>query len=71
VEIAKSEVEYFGHTVYRSKMVGRGKRIRKAELMTYGAQLIYAIRQFVTNEEIIFHIGVRTNGEFSGDAFVP
>ena len=71
VEIAKAEAEYFGHTVYRSKMVGRGKRIRKAELMTYGAQLIYMIRQFVTNEEIIFHIGVRTNGEFSGDAFVP
>lgn len=71
VEIAKSEIEYFGNTVYRSRMVGRGKRIRKAELMTYGAQLIYLIRQFITGEEIIFHIGVRTNGQYSGDAFVP
>ena len=71
IEITKSEIEYFGNSFYRSKMIGKGKRIKKVELMTYGAQLIYLIRQFITDEEIIFHIGVRTNGEYSGDAFVP
>jgi len=38
--------------------------------MVYGARLNYAIRQFITDEEIVFHIGVKAGGAYGADAFV-
>lgn len=70
VEIAKSERQYYGNSYYSSKKIGAGKRIKKEELMVYGARLNYAIRQFLTGEEIVFHIGARVGGQYGSDAFV-
>ena len=70
VEIAKSECLFYGNSYYTSKKIGAGKKIKKEDLMIYGARLNYAIRQFITDEEIIFHIGVKAGGAYGADAFI-
>ena len=42
------------------------------QLMIYGAQLIYLIRQFIQEEEILFHMATKTNdGKYETSAFIP
>lgn len=39
--------------------------------MVYGAQLIYLIRQFLTDEEIIYHMATKdNNGKYQASAFI-
>ena len=42
------------------------------ELMVYGAQLIYLLRSFITNEDIVFHMAsFDSQRRYQADAFVP
>lgn len=71
VQIAQTEQVYYGNVKYSSKKIGAGKKVKKEELMIYGARLSYALRSFFLDEEIIFHIATRTNGSYGADAFIP
>lgn len=42
------------------------------QLMVYGAQLIYLLRSFITNEDIVFHMASKdSQGKYQADAFIP
>lgn len=66
------------HYFYRTKEYGylynRGNNISSEEeqkLMIFGAQLIYTLRTFIHNEEIIFHMASRTErGNYQSSAFI-
>lgn len=44
----------------------------ESRLMVYGAQLIYALRSFIQEEEITFHMASRSaDGKYEASAFIP
>lgn len=45
--------------------------VERSDLLVYGARLIYQLRSFLTQEEIIFHIGVKSQGKYSNSAKIP
>lgn len=71
VVVAKNEYQ-IGQTIgYRYSM--RRKRnigVSREDLMVYGARLIYALRAFLNQDEIIYHIGIKADGSYSNSAKV-
>lgn len=44
---------------------------RKKEVYVFGAQFLYTLREFLTGEEIIFHIGIKNSkGSYKDDIYV-
>ena len=45
--------------------------VERSDLLVYGARLIYQLRAFLTQEEIMFHIGVKSQGKYFSSAKIP
>ena len=72
IDIYTAQVKAYGQvlTIYKGK-TNLSKQMED-ELMVYGAQLIYLIRSFVQDEEIMFHMATKDqDGKYKADAFIP
>ena len=73
VEIKKQQKLLWGKmrlTLFKGKISSND--VTEQELMTYGAQLIFMIREFFTGEQLLYHFGgTDSKGAFLGDALIP
>ena len=73
VEIKKQQKLLWGKmrlTLFKGQI--NASDVTEQELMTYGAQLIFIIREFFTGEQLLYHFGgTDSKGNFLGDALIP
>lgn len=72
IDIYTANIQAYGKqlTIYRGKT--NVSQEKENELMVYGAQLIYLLRSFIWNEDIMFHMGTTDSyNRYKADAFIP
>lgn len=70
-EIFTNKVTFFKNSRTTSMRRKNNVEVERSDLLVYGARLIYQLRSFLTQEEIIFHIGVKSQGKYSNSAKIP
>ncbi len=70
-EIFTNKVIFSKNSSTTSMRRKKNTEVERSDLLVYGARLIYQLRSFLTQEEIIFHIGVKSQGKYSSSAKIP
>lgn len=70
-EIFTNKVIFSKNSKSTSMRRKKNTGVERSDLLIYGARLIYQLRSFLTQEEIIFHIGVKSQGKYSNSAKIP
>lgn len=71
VLIQKLNIEIIKDNQGKARYIGSSETAQDQSLLVFGAQLIYLVRQFFQDEEIIFHFGVTNDkGQYLADAMI-